>query len=86
MPSMGARPTPGTTELLEVLDRALTGGIVIGSDRAVHVVKLARPANRSRMVVRATETYLGHSEPASRRPPLMPPFVEDDREPTRRHG
>lgn len=86
--SMGARPSPGTTELLEVLDRALSGGIVIGSDRSVHVVKLARPASRSRIVVTATETYLGHSEPETRKPALIP-FVDDDPQPQsqpRRHG
>jgi len=86
--SMGARPSPGTTELLEVLDRALSGGIVIGSDRSVHVVKLARPASTSRIVVTTTETYLGHSEPETRKPALLP-LMDDDRQPhdrTRRHG
>lgn len=88
MPSMGARPTPGTTELLEVLDRALSGGIVIGSNRRVNVVRLARPAHRARIVVRATHTYLGHAEPETIRPSLTP-IEDEDRAlhgPARRHG
>lgn len=86
--SMGARPSPGTTELLEVLDRALSGGIVIGSDRSIHVINLARPASRSRIVVTTTETFLGHSEPETRKPALIP-LSDDDQEPqgrSRRHG
>lgn len=86
--SMGARPSPGTTELLEVLDRALSGGIVIGSDRSVNVVKLARPASTSRIVVTTTETYLGHSALETRQPALLP-LMDDDRQAqdrTRRHG
>jgi hypothetical protein len=86
--SMGARPSPGTTELLEVLDRALSGGIVIDWDRSVHVVKLARPASTSKIVVTTTETHLGHSEPATRKPALLP-LMDDDRQPqdrARRHG
>lgn len=83
----GARPAPGTTDLLEVLDRALTGGIVIASDRRVHVVTLERASRHARIVVTATETYLRHPEPE---PGIRPVArVVADRlgqRPKRRHG
>jgi len=84
--SISARPAPGTTELLEVLDRALTGGIVIASDRRINVVGLAQADHPARIVVAATETYLRHSEPAAgiRPVPVMPDAARH--EPTRRHG
>ncbi|MEX2471163.1 MAG: hypothetical protein WEA34_03230 [Gemmatimonadota bacterium] len=59
----GARPAPGTTDLLEVLDRALTGGIAIASDRRINVVALGRASDRARLVVKATDIYLRHPEP-----------------------
>lgn len=85
--SLQARPAPGTTELLEVLDRALTGGIVISSDRRIHVVGLARSGRHARIVVAAAETYLRHPEPEPGRRATA--AVRDGparHEPTRRHG
>ena len=60
---MGTRPAPGTTELLEVLDRALSGGIVIDSGSAPNVARLSTLANGARIVVTAFETYLQHADP-----------------------
>ena len=59
----GARPAPGTTEILELLDRALGGGIVIASGRAPVLVSHAPAATGARFVVAAFETYLQHSDP-----------------------
>ena len=83
----GARPAPGTTDLLEVLDRALTGGIVISSDRRIHVVALARASHRASIVVTATETYLRHPEPEPGIRPAARVVAEQGRQqPKRRHG
>jgi hypothetical protein len=57
---IGARPAPSTTDLLEVLDRALGGGIVIESVGPPSVASLA-PAKAARIVVAAFETYLHHA-------------------------
>lgn len=85
--SLGARPAPGTTDLLEVLDRALTGGIVIASDRRINVVALARPSYRARIVVTATETYLRHPEPEPGNRPAARAMVDRvEQQPTRKHG
>ena len=64
---MGARPSPGTTELLEVLDRALSGGIVIASGHAPVSASVAPPASGARIVVAAFETYLQHADSESSR-------------------
>jgi len=79
------RPAPGTTDLLEVLDRALTGGIVIGAERRINVVTLAPSSRRARLVVTATETYLRHPVPE---PSTLPaPFTVDQvEERARRSG
>jgi len=85
--SSQARPTPGTTELLEVLDRALTGGIVIALDRRINVVGLARSGHRARIVVAATETYLRHPEPErDGRPAAAVLDTRPRHEPARRLG
>jgi hypothetical protein len=60
---MGVRPAPGTTELLEVLDRALGGGIVIDLSHRPTAAGLAPVANGGRIVVTAFETYLQHADP-----------------------
>lgn len=83
----GARPAPGTTDLLEVLDRALTGGIAVASDRRINVVALKRASHRARLVVTATEIYLRHPEPEPGNRPaarVVPHRVRQ--EPKRRHG
>jgi hypothetical protein len=62
---------------------------VIDSDRRVNIVKLARLTHPTRIVVTATETYLGHSEPETRKKPPLLPFVPGHHEyhgATRRHG
>lgn len=83
----GARPAPGTTDLLEVLDRALTGGIVIASDRRINVVALSRSSHRAKIVVTATEAYLRHPEPEPGSRPAARAMVGGVRhQPTRRHG
>jgi hypothetical protein len=64
---MGARPAPGTTEIPELLDRALGGGIVIASGRAPVLASLAHPASGAQIVVAAFETYLQHADPESSR-------------------
>jgi hypothetical protein len=69
---MGARPAPGTTELLEVLDRALGGGIVIDLSRAPTAANLAPAADGGRIVVTAFETYLQHADPRPSGPPQEP--------------
>ncbi len=69
---MGARPSPGTTELLEVLDRALGGGIVIDFSRAPTSASLAPTAEGGRIVVTAFETYLQHADPKPSGPPQAP--------------
>jgi hypothetical protein len=80
-----ARPAPATTDLLEVLDRALTGGIVIASDRRINVVALARASHRAKVVVTGTEIYLRHPEPGTR--PAARVVAERVRQPPkRRHG
>lgn len=85
--STGARPAPGTTDLLEVLDRALTGGIVVASDRRINVVALARASRRARIVVTATETYLRHPEPELGSRLAAQVMLDQVRhQPTRRHG
>lgn len=63
-----ARPAPGTTELLEVLDRALGGGIVIDPVPARDAAAPAAPANGAQIVVAALQTYLEHPDPALSRP------------------
>lgn len=68
---MGARPAPGTTDLLEVLDRALGGGIVIDSESA-HLVAGPAPARAPRIVVAAFETYLQHAAPETSRSSAVP--------------
>lgn len=70
------RPAPGTSDLLEVLDRALTGGIVIGSERRIHVVTLRGATRRARLVVTAAETYVRHPVKA---PPGCPETVNTSR-------
>ncbi len=83
----GARPAPGTTDLLEVLDRALTGGIAIASDRRINVVTLGGASQRARLVVTATETYLRHPEPEPGDRPAPRLIADRVREqPKRRHG
>lgn len=85
--STAARPAPGTTDLLEVLDRALAGGIVIASERRTNVVALARASHRARIVVTATETYLQHPEPEPGSRPAAPVAVDRvGRNPKRTHG
>ena len=64
---MGARPAPGTTELLEVLDRALGGGIVVDLSRAPTAAIAAPFAEGGRIVVTAFETYLQHADPTPSR-------------------
>ena len=63
MRPMGVRPAPATTDLLEVLDRALGGGISIDMGRTPQVTGLALPAKAVRVVVGALETYLQHIAP-----------------------
>ncbi len=83
----GARPAPGTTDLLEVLDRALTGGIAIASDRRINVVTLGRASHRARVVVTATEIYLRHPEPEPGERPTARLVAERvEQQPKRRHG
>lgn len=83
----GARPAPGTTDLLEVLDRALTGGIAIASDRRINVVALGGASHRARLVVTATEIYLRHPEPEPGDRPAAPVIADEVRQqPRRRHG
>jgi hypothetical protein len=60
---LSARPAPGTTEILELLDRALGGGIVIASGRIPDMASLAPSAAGARIVVAAFETYLQHADP-----------------------
>jgi hypothetical protein len=67
-----ARPAPGTTELLEVLDRVLGGGIVIDAVPAPGLTALAASAAGSQIVVAALQTYLEHSDPGLSRPPGAP--------------
>lgn len=49
--SMSARPAPGTTELLEVLDRVLDGGLVIDAGPRLNVVGFASSGVVARLVV-----------------------------------
>jgi hypothetical protein len=57
-----ARPAPGTTELLEVLDRVLGGGIVIDAVPAHGGTALAASAAGAQIVVAALQTYLEHPD------------------------
>lgn len=85
--SIGTRPAPPTTDLLEVLDRALTGGIVIASDRRINVVALARASHRAKVVVTGTEIYLRHPEPEPGIRPAARVLADRVRQqPKRRHG
>lgn len=61
----GVRPAPGTTEIPELLDRALGGGIVIASGHAPVAASVDPPASSARIVVAAFETYLQHADPES---------------------
>jgi hypothetical protein len=67
-----ARPTPGTTELLEVLDRVLGGGIVIDAVPARGGTALAASAAGAQVVVAALQTYLEHPDPGLSRPSGAP--------------
>lgn len=84
----GARPAPGTTDLLEVLDRALTGGIVVASDRRINVVTLTWASHHANIVVTATDTYLRHPEPEPGIRPAARLAADRGRpsQPKRRHG
>lgn len=59
-PTMNLRPTPGTAELLEALDRSLSGGIFL--DFGGEPTGLASCSAEGRIVVATAETYLGHEE------------------------
>jgi hypothetical protein len=63
-----ARPAPGTTELLEALDRVLGGGIVIDAVPAGGGTALAASAAGARIVVAGLQTYLEHPDPGLGRP------------------
>lgn len=58
-----ARPAPGTTELLEVLDRVLGGGIVVDDVPRAHVVGLASAGIEARLVVARMDAYLHDPNP-----------------------
>jgi hypothetical protein len=67
-----ARPTPGTTELLEVLDRVFGGGIVVDAARARGNAALSASAAGAQIVVAALQTYLEHPDPGLSRPSRAP--------------
>lgn len=86
-PPTGTRPAPGTTDLLEVLDRALTGGIMIASNERTNVVELARSSRRARVVVAAADIYLRHPETESGiRPAAAARGNGVQHQPRERHG
>lgn len=80
-----ARPAPGTTELLEVLDRVFVGGIVIDAVPARGSTALAASAAGAQIVVAALQTYLEHPDPGlSRRPDAPRPTQPRDHQDTGR--
>jgi len=82
---MGARPAPGTTELLEVLDRALSGGIVLDSGHSPNLARLSTLTTGARIVVTAFETYLQHADPEASRH-SREPFMSEANGTPRRSG
>lgn len=66
-PTMDLRPTPGTAELLEVLDRTLSGGIII--EEEVAPVELTTHVAEGRIFVSASESCLGHAVANATGPP-----------------
>lgn len=67
-----ARPAPGTTELLEVLDRVFSGGIVIDASWAGGSAAPTASAGGAQIVVAALQTYLEHPDPGLSRPSWAP--------------
>ncbi len=53
--SMSARPVPGTTELLEVLDRVLDGGLVIDVGPRLQAVGFGSSQVPTRLVIAGLE-------------------------------
>jgi hypothetical protein len=74
--SMNARPAPGTTELLEVLDRALAGGIIIEQADGLDSLTSTSANSPTRIVVAAVETYLRHADAGATGHSIAPPTDE----------
>jgi hypothetical protein len=74
--SMNARPAPGTTELLEVLDRALGGGIMLDPGHRLGFLTGTSASVRTRIVVATVETYLHHADTGATRHSIGPPTDE----------
>jgi hypothetical protein len=74
--SMNARPAPGTTELLEVLDRALAGGIIIEQGHRLDSSTSTSANIRTKVVVAAVETYLKHADAGATGHSIVPPTDE----------
>lgn len=55
-------PSPGTSALLDVLDRVLDRGIVIDAEVRVSLIGLELAGVDARIVVASIETYLEHAE------------------------
>jgi hypothetical protein len=69
---LAARPAPGTTELLEVLDRVFGGGIVIDAAWGRGSAAPSASAGPAQVVVAALQTYLEHPDPGLSRPSWAP--------------
>jgi hypothetical protein len=69
-----ARPAPGTSDLLEMLDRVFGGGIVI--DARPGGTALSASAAGTQIVVAAFQTYLEHPDPGLSRPSWAPSPTE----------
>lgn len=74
--SMNARPAPGTTELLEVLDRALAGGIIIEQGHRLDPLASTSANAPTTIVVAAVETYLRHADAGATGHSIAPPTDE----------
>lgn len=85
--AVGARPIPGTTELLEVLDRVLDGGLVIDSGPRLHVIGFSAPGTVTRLVVPSGEALLPQAADGDGRANGRPlPEQRPAELPRRRHG